>query len=70
MGDGRKEGREEGGGGEGHKIIMKPRPRTTVCEDLDGGGDGGCREEERAFGGDPIPTREYEIEREKGGGWV
>ena len=33
-----------------------------------GGGEGGDEEEEEGtFGGDPIPTREYEIEREKGG---
>ena len=45
---------------------MKPEPRTTG----DGrgcGGEGDEEEERTTFGGDPIPTREYEIERERGG---
>ena len=65
VGDGRKEEEEERGG-EGHKIIMKPEPRTT--DDGRGcGGEGDEEEERTTFGGDPIPTREYEIERERGG---
>ena len=63
--DGRKE--EEERGGEGHKIIMKPEPRTTDDVDRGCGGEGDEEEERTTLGGDPIPTREYEIERERGG---